>query len=251
MCVDGAGVEENAVFELYGCWRDFYLWGWQAYGLTDDSWDPAGISDACNVALPFAKVLNSVFLINFALSDNHDLQWHSTEDYESSSRAGHNRFHDSYYQRFIEYDGSAFATTYPGDRTDLHCPLFNHGAFYATATSRAGTMIHESWHHWQDRHGFVSSHPLCAGGNQCDYYYFHGVGDYEFGALDGWDTDSAHFRFHSPRQVQVEFLADLAEMSHPWIPTSVTTMARNYGNLRLANEFVNAVAYRIGDPRPW
>ena len=83
------------------------------------------------------------------------------------------------------------------------------------------------------------------------YYYFHRVSGYEFGDLDRWDTSASHFRFHSPRQVQVEFLADLAEMSHGWVPTAVSVMARNYGNLRLANEFVNAVGYRIGDPRPW
>lgn len=257
MCIDGAGVEENAVQALYGCWRDFFLWAWDAYALTDDSWEPAGLNDACNIALPFAKVLNSIFLINYALSDNHALQWHSTEDYASSSRAADNRFHGPFYQRFIESDGAAFATTEIGrvaarDRTDLHCPLFNFRAFYATATSRAGTMLHESWHHWQYKHGFVGTHPKCGSPpGDCDYYYFHGVGAYEFGYLDRYDTNPSHFRFHSPRQVQVEFLADLAEMANGWIPTAVAVMARNYGNLRLANEFVNAVGYRIGDPRPW
>jgi hypothetical protein len=256
MCIDGAGIEENAVFSLYGCWRDFYLWAWDAYGLTDDSWDGAGLKDACNITLPFAKVLNSIFLINYALSDNHDLQWHSTDDYVSSSRAADNRFHGPFYQRFIEYNGSSFADSEVGrfaarDRTNLHCPLFNFRSFYATATSRAGTIVHESWHHWQQKHGFVSSHPQCSGGGDCDYYYFHGIGAYEFGELDRYNTDPSHFHFHSPRQVQVEFLADLAELSYPWVPNAVTVMARNYGNLRLANEFVNAVAYRIGDPRPW
>jgi hypothetical protein len=114
MCVDGASLEETTVQNLYGCWADFYMWAWQAYVLTDDSWDGAGISDACNVSLPFAKVLNSVYLINYALSDNYIPQWHSTEDYASSSRAADNRFHGPFYQRFIENDGSADATTTVG-----------------------------------------------------------------------------------------------------------------------------------------
>ena len=111
-------------------------------------------------------------------------------------------------------------------------------------------MLHESWHHWQHKHNFDTSHPQC-GGHDCDYYYFHGSGAFDFGQLDRYDTNPAHLLFHSPRQVQIEFWADLAELSQPWVPTSVTTMARNYGNLRLAQEIVNPIGYRIGDPRPF
>jgi hypothetical protein len=257
MCVDGASLEETTVQNLYGCWADFYMWAWQAYALTDDSWDGAGISDACNVSLPFAKVLNSVFLINYALSDNYIPQWHSTEDYASSSRAADNRFHGPFYQRFIEYDGSANATTEVGrfaarDRTNLHCPIFNFGAYYNSPSSRAGVMLHESWHHWQYKHHFEGGHPQCGSpAHDCDYYYFHGTGRFDFGSLDRYDLDPNNFAFQSPRQVQVEFLADLAEMSHPWVPTITTQAARAFGNDRLNNEFVNAVGYRIGDPRPF
>ena len=86
MCNDGANAEELAVQGMYGCWRDLYRWVWQAYQLTDDSWDPAGISDACNVRMPFGKVVNAAFLINYCLTDNYSSRWHSTEDYRSSSR---------------------------------------------------------------------------------------------------------------------------------------------------------------------
>ncbi|MEY2564952.1 MAG: hypothetical protein QOH88_3145 [Verrucomicrobiota bacterium] len=257
MCIDGASLEETTVQNLYGCWRDFYLAAWQIYALTDDSWDGAGISDACNVSLPFAKVLNSIFLINYALSDNYIPQWHSTEDYGSSSRAADNRFHGPFYQRFIEYDGSANASTETGrfaarDRTDLHCPLFNLGAYSNSPSARAGTMLHESWHHWQHRHGFVTDHPQCGSpGHDCDYYYFHGSGAYDFGQLDRYNLDRNNFHFHSPRQVQVEFLADLAELSKFWVPTITTQAARVVGNDRLTSEFVNTVAYRIGKPRPF
>jgi hypothetical protein len=49
----------------------------------------------------------------------------------------------------------------------------------------------------------------------------------------------------------VEFDADLAEMSQLWVPLVVTQAARNFGNTRLGTQFANAVAYRIGNPRPF
>ena len=257
MCQDGASLEERTVQNLYGCWRDLYLWVWQAYALTDDSWNPAGISDACNVAKPFAKVVNAAFLISYALSDNYIPQWHSTEDYQSSSRAAQNRFHGPFYQRFIEYKGGNEADSETGrvaarDRTNLHCPLFNLGGASDSPANRASVMIHESWHHWQYAHNFDGSHPQCGTPpGDCDYYYFHGTGAYDFGQLDRWDTNPNHFRFHSPYQIAVEFDSDLAEMSKPFVPTIVTQSARSYGNIRLGYQFVNAVAYRIGDPRPF
>jgi hypothetical protein len=252
MCIDGATLEDIAVQNNYGCWREFYLWAWSYFGLTDDSWEPAGLTDACNIALPFAKVLNSIFLICYALSDDYALQWHAVEDYKSSASAADNRFHGSFYQRFIQYSGSANASTEPGRRTDLHCPLFDLGASNNSPSARAGTMLHESWHHWQYKHGYVSSHPPCGSpAHDCDYYYFHRISDFDFGQLDRYDPNPEHLLFHSPRQVQVEFLADLAELSQPWVQTSVTQAARAFGNARLRAEFVNAVGYRIGDPRPF
>ncbi len=163
MCNDGSNLEEAAVQGLYGCWRDLYMWVWQAYQLTDDSWNPAGISDACNVAKPFAKVVNSAFLIGYCLSDNVWSQWHSGLDYENSARAADNQFHGPFYQRFIQYNGASEADSETGrvaarDRTNLHCPLFNLGSISDSAGNRASVLIHESWHHWQYKHGFQTNH---------------------------------------------------------------------------------------------
>ena len=254
-CNDGANGNETAVQNLYGCWPDLYNWAWQAYQLTDDSWNPAGIADACNASLPFAKVVNSVFMINYTLTDNYSLQWHSTEDYRSSSRAGSNRFHGDFYQRFIQYNGGAEADSETGrfaaeDRTNLHCPLFNLGGASDDVTNRASVMLHESWHHWQHAHGFDTSHPQC-NGHDCDYYYFHTVSQFDFGQLDRYDTNPNHLLFHSPYQIAVEFDADVAELSQGWVPVSVQQAARNFGNARLGSQFVNSPGYTIGDPRPW
>lgn len=256
-CVDGANLEEMTVQSLFGCWRDLYMWAWQAYDLTDYSWIRAGLSDACNVTRPFAKVVNAVFLINYALSDNYIPQWHSTEDYSTSSRAEDSRFHGSIYYRLDDTNATAEAASQTGrflaeDRTNLYCLLFSAGSISDAPSNRASVMLHESWHHWQHKHGFVTSHPKCGTpSHDCDYYYFHGSGAFDFGQMDRYDTNPSHLLFHSPYQMAVEFDADLSEMSFAWVPVVVTQSARTYGNTRITTQFVNAVGYRIGNPRPF
>lgn len=260
-CVAGANLEEATVNSLYsGCWRDLYVWVWDAYDLTDLSWYQDGLRDACNISLPFAKVVNAAFLINYALSDNHALQWHSTEDYRSSSRAADNRFHGPFYTRLATTDAPNATTEAQAqtgrflarDRTNLYCRLFSAGSPSDSASERAAVMVHESWHHWQYKHDFQTSH-IKTGSPPIDkdWFYPHRVSDFEFGFMDGYDTNPSHLLFHSPYQIAVEFHADLAEMSQPWVPLVVTLAASNVGNTRLRSRFVNAVAYRIGNPRPF
>jgi len=250
MCNDGSSLEEQAIQKLYGCWRDLYLWVWQAYDLTDDSWDPAGKLDACNVGMPFGKVVNSAFLLGYCLTDNYSTQWHSTDDYENAVLARDNEYHDDFERVFIQYSGSAEAST-DSDTTEMHCPLFNIGSISDSVGNRAGVMVHEAWHLWQRKHDFDHSHNSGCSNGDCDWYYFHTVSAFDFGAFAGYDTDPAHLRFHSPYQVCAEFEADVAECSQARVPTVVTQMARNLGNTRLASCFKNKVGYRIGDPRPW
>ena len=260
-CTDGATAVEVSTQNLYGCWRDLYLWTWNAMNLHDDSWNPAGKFDACNINLPFAKMVNSTFAIGYMLSDNYIPQWHSTEDYLSSARAADNRFHGNFYMRFAN-GSSSEATSETGrflatDRTDYHCTVFNSGGPSDDPVNRASVMVHESWHHWQHKHGFDTSHfngPIgscTVSGAGCDWYYFHGSGAFDFGQLDRYDTNPNHLLFHSPYQIQVEYDADIAEESQPWVPVAVLQQARFYGNTRLATQFRNAVGYRIGNPRPF
>lgn len=263
MCQDGWGnLEEIVAHGVISQHVDvdaFVNWAHDAYALTDDSWDGAGAGDPNEGTLPYGKVLTSIFLITYALSDDYIPQWHSTEDYLSCSRAADNRFHGPFYMRFIEYNGSSEADAETGrfaarDRTNLHCPLFNLGSISSFPSHRAGVLLHEAWHHWQYAHGFDGSHPDKSGactGAECDYYYFHGSGWFEFGTLDRWDTNPASFRFHSPYQVEAEFFADLAELAKPWVPNMISNTARDHGNILLEKYFINRVGYRIGQPRPW
>ncbi|KRC63021.1 hypothetical protein ASE14_04325 [Agromyces sp. Root81] len=229
----------------------FNSWARNYFQITNDSWNPWGVGDPNDKSRPYGKTLNAIFLIGYALSDDMNRQWHSLEDYESLAAGPNNRFHDhNYKRRLVQVQPEASAS---GSRIDMFCPLFAQGSISNFASHRAGVLIHEAWHHWQYKYNFNSTHPTGGAStwSQGDKYYFHGVGAYAFGHLHAYNTNPAQLRFHSPYQVEAEFFADLAELSRPQVPTIVTQTARSHGNILLANAFVNTVAYRIGDPRPW
>ena len=116
MCEDNRNLEEILTHGAIGTLGINYdalnHWARQHFNLRDDSW-------------------NAIFLIGYALTDNHNLQWHSTEDYETIAAAGPNRFHDETYLRIITA-GSSDATAHWGvvgtDHTDLHCTVFRQGS---------------------------------------------------------------------------------------------------------------------------
>jgi hypothetical protein len=258
VCQDGAGSSDLGVSTMYGsCWRDFMKWVYRAYDMTDDSWEPAGKFDACNIAKPFAKVVNSVYLICHGLSDYAGAatcrQWHSTADYRDLLVTAENRFHGPYYVRFIQYNGSRPADAeirrfLARDRTNLHCPLFNVGSTYDTPTFRAAALLHEAWHHWQYENDFDPSHMSCAVGD-CDWYYVNKSSPW--GHMHTYDLNAASFRFLSPYQVMVEFLDDISIFHRKQVPISTALDARNEGNAVLTEKFRNAPKFRIGAPKPF
>jgi hypothetical protein len=188
MCNDGAGAQDRDLQRLYnGCWKDFFLWVYRAYDMTDDSWEPTGKFDACNISLPFAKMVNSVFLFPYALTDviGGCRQWHSSEGYTSLSRAASNRFHGPFYLQFTRYLGSRPAHAEIGrtaarDRTVMHCPLFDVGHKHDTPSFRASVLIHEARHHWQYEHDFDGAHQE-RDGKEVDHFYRHTAEAYPCG----------------------------------------------------------------------
>ena len=121
----------------------------------------------------------------------------------------------------------------------------------------AGDFMHEGWHAWLRKYNWNNG---SCGGHRCpplgactapgcDYFYFHGIGAYAFGAL--YQTDGTANRFHSPNQVQVEFLCDVADYPQWWVPKSVRQEARTDADKRAAERFINGPGYKCGDPRPW
>ena len=130
------------------------------------------------------------------------------------------------------------------NHTDMHCPVFREGNPANSASHRAGVMVHEGWHHWQYDKSFSLNHPT--GGSAAgwpgggDWFYPHTLSRFAFGQLHGYSTSPSNFHFHSPYQVQAEFLADVAELSPPQIPTAITQTARARGNAILAGPSLTA-----------
>lgn len=258
-CIDGTNQAESDLWATHNCWWDFVLWQYKAYRMSDSDWGGWGFRDACNINLPYAKAVNASYLLTYGLTDNYSLQWHSTLDYRHAAEAWnspvHNQIHyipNSTRAWLAQADTGRFLAE---DRTQMGCLLFDNTSANGNPASRAGDYVHEGWHHWSQKHGYDPSHmngPISActmNGAACDWWYFHGVGAYDFGEMHKYTTDGRFF--HSSNQAQVEFLCDIAELSQWWVPASVRTIARSEANQRLSMRFRNAVAYRCGDPRPW
>jgi hypothetical protein len=134
--------------------------------------------------------------------------------------------------------------------------LYNSTVANANPGSRGGDFMHEGWHAYFDKYGWnngnVGGHRPTQGNCTavgCDYFYFHGIGAYAFGAM--WQNDGTAKRFHSPNQVQVEYLCDVADYPKSWVPNSVRLAAQNDANTRAAQRFINGPGYHCGDSRPW
>ena len=267
MCIDGVSMADLDIWSdraEYGGGMDFVLWAYRVYRVFNDQWENAGYFDALNQSLPFAKLMNTIWLLEWGLSDDHEHQWHSTLDYRRAGRAVSSRAHDQ-----IHYDcggnlgnGAVSRANYGvfGEgNIELGCPLFDVLSYYSNPGLRAGALIHEGWHHWAHKYNRNTSHldgpvGFCKfGDGGCDWYYWHGIGEFEFG--DMWqysiDRDGTSHRYHKPFQTEVEYLCDLAEYPASWVPASVTILARAEANELLCTRFGNAVGYRCGDPRPW
>ena len=257
MCVDGMATVDlavNVILPKPWDWPEFYSYARTNFVLRDDSWNPAGAGAPGNGSLPYGKVMHSIYLLTYAIRNEYIPQWHSREDYLAAANGLAGQYHD-----WLEYQfrnrASPGARAFESDhKTELYCPMFNRGATFDDPASRASVMVHEGWHHWQRKYGWEGGHVTggsVAQGTEGDWFYPHGTGAFEFGWLWSYDLTSNPMRFHSPTQIQCEYLADLAEFSHSWVPVAVTDQARAIGNNLLASRFKNATSYRIGQPRPF
>ncbi|MGE6758701.1 hypothetical protein ACQKGO_11860 [Corallococcus interemptor] len=253
---------DRALWNTHGCWQDFFLWQYQAYGLRSGDWSNRGWNDACNVNLEFPKHWNASYLLTYGMLDNWDQSFHGTVDYRATAEARSSNFHDSLYHSITDRT-DVFGTFTPRfwpwdtDRVETACPLYNPTVSNSNPGSRAGDYMHEGWHAYFDKYSYDNGNtgghrPGPQGActiNGCDYFYFHGISKYVFGAM--WENNGTASRFHSPNQVQVEFLCDVADQSQWWIPLSVRQTAASDANARAASRFINGPGYTCGSPRPW
>jgi hypothetical protein len=247
-----------------GCLPEFFIAASKIYdiGRSDDSWHPWGYFRACDPSLPFAKTMSSIAVINYALVDDYERQWHSTEDYFSLTRSAASRFHSDYGTEWRNYGGAGAGATFevtPFSDTVVHHCVMHEGGSLDSAATRAGSIVHEANHAWAAKRGYSRSHaqgPIgsCTSSSKsCDLYWWHPVSKYDFGDLhlSYFKLDGTPSVIHTAYQTEVEFLCDVAELTRDDIPSVVARQARNYANDLLATKFRNKVPYRCGDPRPF
>jgi hypothetical protein len=255
-----ASTADRDLWNTHGCWQDFFLWSYRAYDQRGSDWGNRGWNNACNRNFEFPKHWNAAYLVTYGLRDANCCSWHGTSDYRALGEARGSRFHSSLYHNCRDDTccfGSFRTHWWGADELSTHCPLYSTGFTNSNPASRAGDFMHEGWHGWLSKYNWDNG--SCGGhrcgptgsctASGCDYFYFHGVGEYAFGAL--YQTDGTANRFHSPNQVQVEFLCDVADYSKNWVPASVRAAARTDADARAVARFINGPGYKCGNPRPW
>jgi hypothetical protein len=253
-----ASQADRDLWDQHGCWEDFFRWEVDNYFVRWADWVPRGFFDACNINLEFPKHWNAAYLVSHTLDDNYNQSFHGTADYRATAEAPNSNYHNWFIHQ--ANDGTTFfgafspGTVFTPDRLQTSCLLYDNRNLSPNnnPASRAGDFMHESWHAWLLKYNWDNGE--CGGHScsgcpvgSCDYFYFHGISVYEFG--DMWQNDGTANRFHSPNQVQVEFLCDVADQSSA--PASVRVAARADANARASSRFINGPGYRCGEPRPW
>lgn len=104
-----------------------------------------------------------------------------------------------------------------------------------TTSGRALVFVHEAWHAVLERNGYQADHLLCwwgdaTGPRACDYYYPHGLYDYEPGEMRDFVTQWTPERYHSVTQAGYDFGCDLLARPATWLP---------YGTILSVTEQVN------------
>jgi len=264
----GASQPDRDLWNMHGCWQDFFLWQFRAYDIREGDWKDRGWYDACNQNMEYPKHWNAAYLVTYGLADNNDQSFHGTIDYRATAEAAGSLFHDSLNHTASDDPnnlGKYIHHIFGSNEIQTTCAMFSTNSFYGNPAARAADWMHEGWHGWEDKYGWdggsagghfpcqMQPDGSCRNGNctinGCDYFYFHGIASYVFGAL--WETDGTANRFHSPNQVEVEFSCDVADQPQPWVPKSVRDSSKAEANARSSQRFINGPGYYCGDPRPW
>ncbi|HEU0207476.1 MAG TPA: hypothetical protein VFQ78_00715, partial [Candidatus Udaeobacter sp.] len=107
-----ASQADRDLWNTHGCWQEFFLWQYQAYGLNGSDWSGRGWNDACNNVLEYPKHWNGSFLLTYGLLDNNDQSFHGTVDYRATAEAAASNFHNSIHDSIG--DGTANFGSYSG-----------------------------------------------------------------------------------------------------------------------------------------
>src|SRR5215470_6132440 len=79
-----ASQADRDLWNIHGCWQDFFLWQYQAYDMRSSDWSGRGWNDACNNRLEYPKHWNAAYLVTYGLIDNYYQSFHATTDYRQT-----------------------------------------------------------------------------------------------------------------------------------------------------------------------
>lgn len=248
---------DTVYFDTFGaCPTAFEPWYRYVYDIRAGEWSGRGVGAPCDTTMEFAKHEMASALIEYDVTDVYSHSWHSYVDYRSIVRRFDSGFHNTL-RHNAENNTGTFgryqANSFGNNKVFTACAAYD----FVNVAHRAGTLVHEGWHGWQDRYGYSLSHiandathgDCMISGASCDYYYPHRVRDFEFGWLYG-ATQTGHL-FHSPNQVEMEFLCDLGEHPSEYVSAALYMSAASRANTVAVQRFVNRPVLRCGDPRPW
>jgi hypothetical protein len=201
-------------------------------------------------------MLNSAYLIWFGLKDSAG-SFHGTQDYVALSQANDSSYHDAYYRSVQSNDAYWGLFNYNplvDDDIHMYCGLFGGQGGANNVAFRAGVILHESWHAWENRYmqlggfyhfdapqGSCHTHNNMPYEKFCDYFFPHEIPAFRpFGtlhqgvtilspcvvaqALCAKDVDKS--RFHSANQLSWEFYCDLIQSPAEWVTNDIVEAAK-------------------------
>jgi len=238
-----------------------------AYVLMDDEWAGRGTANFCQSTTELEKIVNAGILALGGVAFNQNQlfgsSYHSSESDYLFLTSGHELdgdWHDHLRYQAVDsisspIPGFIVASQYQpvfGPAEDLiqtACIVYDTGSpidtkrvHQADAPTRAATLVHESWHAWENEHGQGINTPCghtqcgsqptsgsCQSGNECDVFTPHSTAN---------PGNMVNLQ-HRPWQAATEFLCDIADTPADWVPLTSRELAAANADVFGTSNFVN------------
>ena len=229
---------DQDLWNLHGCWQDYFDWQADAYDVKEEDWSDRGYHDACNQKLEYPKHWNATYLLDYAVpgssipTDNMVFglvrPFHSSDDYLAEARAeSTDQWHASLRHQAQDgyaYYGLSLNRSLKVNLLQTFCALYDNDQPVGIndvnfVSTRASIITHEGWHHWQYRHVTWNNsgscdkkigHDYCSQNNTapkagtfctqsaCDDFHPHMSNEFASGALWTAGLDVSPFPLTAP-----------------------------------------------------
>jgi hypothetical protein len=244
----------------------FFIQDDDRWHLDNNEWSSQGKSNTIfyNPNQPYSKILNAAYLAWYGLKDDETKMFHGTQDYVNLLRANDsNDWHSKYFRSMdlgTDKNGEWSFDPIGDDEIATSCNLYDPvGGTENNLVFRLGTLIHESWHAWENGSVHLGSigHKVATElsdcqppnvcdctipGESCDFFFTHDAATFHpFGKLHEFGfaiasppcplptrlcaliTDPK--KFHSPNQTKWEFMCDLLVSPADWVTQDILDAA--------------------------